>query len=134
MEPFLTNKGFLENAEIILAEKHKITAEEKELVKIFNEHYIDIVERSCGTKPINVAKEQEIEDSKTAVKVICKSFGNQESITVIKENVIEKNFTAGNSHPLKVSVYDIEKLLRNIDSKKSTGVDKIPPKLIKLSA
>ena len=29
--PFLTNKGFLENAEIMLTEKDKIVAEEKEL-------------------------------------------------------------------------------------------------------
>ena len=33
--------------------KDKIVTEEKE---IFNDHYIDIVERSCRTKPTNVAK------------------------------------------------------------------------------
>ena len=42
--------------------------------------------------------------------------------------------TAGSSHLPKVSAYDAEKILRNIDSKKSTGIDKIPPKLIKVSA
>ena len=52
----------------------------------------------------------------------------------MKENNVEKNLTAGSSHLLKVSTYDVEKILRNIDSKKSTGIDKIPPKLIKVSA
>ena len=64
IKPFLTNKGLLENAEIILTEKDKIVTEEKELVRIFNDHYINIVEGSYGTKPTNVAKEHESEDNK----------------------------------------------------------------------
>ena len=128
--PFLTNKGFLENAEIMLTEKEK----KKELVRIFNNHYINIVERSCGTNPTNIAKEQEIEDNKKAVEVICKSFANHESIKAIKENNIAKNLTAGNSHLPQVSACDIEQPLGNIDNKKFTGIDKIPPKPIKLSA
>ena len=130
IKPFLTNKGFLENAEIMLNEKEK----KKELVRIFNNHSINIVERSCGTNPTNIAKEQEIEDNKKAVEVICKSFANHESIKAIKENNIAKNLTAGNSHLPQVSACDVEQFLRNIDSKKSTSIDKIPPKLIKLSA
>ena len=117
-----------------MTEKDKIVTEEKEFVKIFNDHYINIVEGSCGKKPTNVAKEQEIEDNKKALEVIPKSFANHESIKTIKENNIAKNLTAGNSHTLKVSTCDVEQLLRNIDSKKSTGTDKIPTKLIKLSA
>ena len=67
---FLRNKGFLENTEIILTEKDKIVTGEKELVRIFHDHYINIAEHSCGTTPANVAKEQEIEDYKKAVEVI----------------------------------------------------------------
>ena len=74
IKPILTNKEFLENAEVMLTENDKLVTEEKELLRIFNDHYINIVERSCRIKPTNVAKEQEIEDN----KVICKSFGNHE--------------------------------------------------------
>ena len=84
IEPCLTNKEFLENAEIMLDEKDKIVTEEKELVRIFNDHYINIVERSCGTKPTNLAKEQGIENKK-AVEIICKSFANLERIKAVKE-------------------------------------------------
>ena len=77
---------FLENAEIVLAEKDEIVTEEKELARIFNGHYINIVERSCGTKPTNLAKEQEIGDNRNAIQVICKSFVDHESIKAIKEN------------------------------------------------
>ena len=110
----------------------------KQLLKkknlIFNDHYMNSVERFCGTKPTNVAKEQEIEDNKKAVEVICKSFANLQSIKAIKENNIAKNLTVGNSHLPQVSACDVEQILRNIDNKKSTGIDKIPPKPIKLSA
>ena len=59
---------------------------------------------------------------------------NHESIKAIKENNTVKNLTVGNNHLPKVSACDVEQLLRNIDTKKSTGIDKIPPKLTKLSA
>ena len=53
-------------------------------------------------------------------------FANHESIKAKKENDIAKSLTAGNSHLPKVSACDVEQLLRNIDSKKSSGIDKIP--------
>ena len=43
IKPFLTNERFLENAEILLAEKDKIVTEEKQLVRVSNDHYINIV-------------------------------------------------------------------------------------------
>ena len=55
-------------------------------------------------------------------------------VSKLQTKITPKNLTAGNSHLPKVSACDVEQLLRNIDSKKSTGIDKIPPKLIKLSA
>ena len=84
-------------------------------------------------KPTNVAKEQEIKDNKKSVEVICQSFANHEIIKTIKENNIAKSLKAGSSHLPKVSAFDVEQLVRNIDSKKSAGIDKIQPKLIKLS-
>ena len=98
IKQFLTNKGFLENAEIMLTEKEKVVTEEKDLVRISNDYYINIVERSCGTKPTNVAKEQEIENNKKAVEVICKSFANHESIKAIKENNSKKSHSEKQSH------------------------------------
>ena len=72
--------------------------------------------------------------NRKAIEVICKSFPNYESVKTIRENNIEKNLTAGNCHLSKVSARDVEQLLRNIDGKKSAGIDKIPSKVIKLSA
>ena len=77
----------------MLAEKDKLVTEEKELLLLFfNDHYVNIAGRSCGTKTSNVTKEQEIEGNKKSVEVICMSFVNHESIEAIKENNIKKIF------------------------------------------
>ena len=55
-------------------------------------------------------------------------------VSKLQTKITPKNLTAGNSHLPKVSACDVEQLLRNIDSKKSTGIEKIPPKLIEPSA
>ena len=63
----------------------------------------------------------------------CKIFKN----TFFTEHfrvTASENLTTGSSHIPTVSAYHVEKLLRNIVSKKSSGMDKIPPKLMKISA
>ena len=56
IKPFLTNKCCLENSEIMLRDDEKTITDQKKLVQSFNDHYITILERSCGFKPEKVAK------------------------------------------------------------------------------
>ena len=56
IKPFLTNKGFLENKDITLIEGNKVITSERELAKTFNEHYINIVEKSSGIKPKDISQ------------------------------------------------------------------------------
>ena len=51
MKPFLTNKGCLENNDIILLDGEEMITNDRILAKRFNEHYINIVERSSDFKP-----------------------------------------------------------------------------------
>ena len=51
IKPFLTNKGCLEYSHIILRDDEKMITDGKKLLQLFNDHYINIVERSCGFKP-----------------------------------------------------------------------------------
>ena len=48
---FLTNKGFIGNIDIALIHKNKIITKQKQLAKLFHSYYINVVEKSCGTKP-----------------------------------------------------------------------------------
>ena len=51
MKLFLTNKGFIGNDDITLIHKNKIISDRKQLTKLFNSYYINIVEKSSGSKP-----------------------------------------------------------------------------------
>ena len=51
MKPFHTNKGCLDNSDIMLRGDNEMITDDKRLAKLFNGHYINIVERSIGLKP-----------------------------------------------------------------------------------
>ena len=61
MKPFLTNKENLENPEIMLQDKGNIVSNELVSVRTFNEHYVNIVKKSCGKKPTNISQEWQYE-------------------------------------------------------------------------
>ena len=71
IKPFITNKGHLENAEIMLIQGKNKIATENELVKVFNKHFINIIEKSGGQKPRNITKSYNVENDKQAVELIC---------------------------------------------------------------
>ena len=76
MKPFLTNKGNLENPEIMLQDKGNIVSDESVLVKTFNELYVNIVEKSCGKKPTDISQEYGDVSDTEAIRLICKTFEN----------------------------------------------------------
>ena len=51
MKPALTNKGVISSDIIILEEIRKLISDGSELVEIFNNHYINIVESTTGSPP-----------------------------------------------------------------------------------
>ena len=51
IKPFLTKKGCRGNNNIALSHKNKVITGEIQLTKLFNSYYINIVEKSSGTKP-----------------------------------------------------------------------------------
>ena len=57
IRPFLINKGSLNSCEIMLSKEKKIVTNTKEIVQVLNDHYINIVEISCGEKPTSVANQ-----------------------------------------------------------------------------
>ena len=51
LKSFLTNKGCLENNDIILVDGEEVITNDRTLAKYLNEHYINSVKRSSGFKP-----------------------------------------------------------------------------------
>ena len=54
-----------------LRKEKKIITDTKEIVQVLNDHYINIVEKSCGEKPISVAKQSYLTDD---IKIVVLQF------------------------------------------------------------
>ena len=51
LKPFLANKGCFSEDQISIEVNDELVSNEKIVAEVFNEHYINIVEKSYGTKP-----------------------------------------------------------------------------------
>ena len=90
IKPFLKNKSCHAQNDIMLIQNNKIITEEKDLAETFNKHFINIVEKSSGIKPVNATMMHYTCDNGTAINVIIEAYQYHPSVTKIKE-IIEKS-------------------------------------------
>ena len=132
MKPFLTNKGFTGNNDITLIHQNKTISDEKQLTKLFNSYYINIVEKSSSTKTFETNFENA---SVQPVRDIVNSYKNHPSIIKIKQVVNGSDVSDSERFSFKtVSESETKDLLKNLNIKNASGIDIISPKLVKLSA
>ena len=67
VKPFLSNKGGLASSDISLVKNDTVIADDQELTEIFNEHYVNVVEKSNDKKPNSIAKDVGISDDREIV-------------------------------------------------------------------
>ena len=108
----------------------QIIEDESELAKAFNSHYINMVKSTTGKHPTKLGTlASRIREKEIVVTTIDK-FKNHPSIISIKNEfrpTAELNIKAA-------TVDQINKIIRSLDAKKVTGPDKIPVKVVKMSA
>ena len=85
--PFLTNKGCLENRDIMLINDDDMTTDDKTLGKTFNQHNSNTVERSSGLKPVKIKFENLLNTSRNILHSIIDRYKNHPSIRKIKSEV-----------------------------------------------
>ena len=130
LNPYLSNKSGLSGSDITLVEGDRIITDDSEIVHIFNDFYINIVKYSSGASPKSVA--DNLPPGSNLDKIlteISKIYQNHPSIKSIKGMKFKKRFSLK-----RVSVTDVLKILNKINTKKATGFDNIPPKIIKEAA
>ena len=108
----------------------KIITNATELVEVFNNHCINIVEKSFGIKWRHVSCDNNIENKRIAIQVIKKYFENHPSIKQIQENFQHQHIP---SIPY-TTTEEVKKLLKEVNAKRASGFKKISPKLVKLAA
>ena len=139
MKSFLTNRGCLKNSDIMLRDEEKMIADEKKLVQFFNDHCINIVERSCGFKPEKVEFDIGSSNKNGVLSSIFRQIQklNHPSIVKILKN---RNLQSSSiSIPSfgwdsKITPKEINTILKSLNSKKAPGIEKIPTKLVKLAS
>ena len=97
----------------------------------FNDHYGNIVERFCGVRPtkLNLVSNS-LNDKDSAVDAITSHFRNHPSVTEIKSKFMFGQSNAETS-PSYANPSHVAFLLKSLDIKKTSGIDKIPLKLVK---
>ena len=101
----------------------------KRIWQTFNNHFV--LEISSGIKTTNVAILSDIGDNVAATKNIIEIY--KKHPVVIKSTGIIGNHNIKNYFQLKsVTKSYIATLLKETDIENATGVDKIPPKFVKL--
>ena len=137
MKPFLTNKGSLDNSDIMLRGDNEMITDDKRLAKLFNEHYINIIERSSGLKPEKTVCHNENFDKKMVLHNIIRKYENHSSITKIKSSMPVKSHLSSNNtlaSVRRVTSDEVNLILKSLNAKKASGTDKIPIKLVKLAS
>ena len=137
MKPFLTNKGCLDNCDIMFRGDSKTITDDKRLAKLFNGHYINIVERSSGSKPEKIVCHNEDFDKRIVLHNIIKKYENHSSIIKIKYFMSVKiHLNSNNSLASagQVTSNEVNLILTSLNTKKVSGTDKIPTKLVKLAS
>ena len=130
VKAFLTNKGGISNDFITVENDGDLISNEKEIVELFNQNYINIVENSSGKKPSSLGDCLNTSQDKLTVKEITSVYSNYPSIQKIKSD-----FNTDSKFDLpKPTASDINKIVKFLDTNKATGPDGIPAKFVQVSA
>ena len=134
MKPFLTNKGCLENNDIILLDGEEMITNDRILAKRFNEHYINIVERSTGFKPSKMSFSVESRNNHF-LRSIANQYRDYPSTVNIRQNALNNNYMDTSSFSTdEVTPDKVNSIIKSLDANKASDTDKIPIKLIILAS
>ena len=128
--PFLTNKGVLRTDFISFKRNNQFINNEVEPVEMFYSHYINIAENMTEI-PADISIHYDLQENDVyCVKQVIKKFKTHTSIVEIMRNInIPEKLTIK-----ETTVLDINTLLKLVITKKASGTDNNPPKLVKLSS
>ena len=112
-------------------ENDTVITDDQELAEILNDHYINILEKSSGKKPISLEKNTRISDDRQIVGLILDKYKNHPSVLAIIQSPEEvlATFTFQ-----EIGGQEVAQPLKSLDGKRSTGEDQIPTKLVSLAA
>ena len=135
MKPFITNKGCVENNGIILLDGKEMITTDRILSKRFNEHYINIVERSSSFKPSKMSLSAQSRINNRFLKSIASQYKDHPSIVNIRKNALNNTHLGISSFSTEEVTPDkVNSIRKSLDANKAPGTDQMPMKLIILAS
>ena len=130
VKPFLTNNGCISNDFIGIENEGNLICNGQELMELFNEQCINIVEKSPGKIPLSLGNSSDASQDEMTVKKIIFVYSNYPSIRKIKNLCVPEN-----KFDLPyASTSDINKIIKSLNVNKAKGPDGISAKFVKMSA
>ena len=121
IKPFLTDRIKSTDQNISLFHDNRVINDPVKVCNIFNDYFINAAS--------DIGKEHPIQHDENIEDILC-SYKDHSIIRRIKSHVSQRS-TFNFSPTTAKEVHD---LLKNVDSKKATGYDNVPPKIIKMAA
>ena len=126
----MTSNGCISNDFVGIENDGNLICNKQELVELFNEHYINIVEKSSGKTPLSLGNFSDVSQDEMTVKEIISVYNNHPSIRKIKNFCVPQN-----KFDLQyASTSDINKTMNSLNVNKTKGPDGISVKFVKMSA
>ena len=130
IRPFLNNKDDLNNEPLSLSENGELVTRNDRIAKIFNEYYINILKETTGNEPSSLPRIVESDNDLLDIYYITEKDNDRLSVTSIKESS-EENVKFEFKPATEADIFH---RLLSWNPQKPGGYDKIPPKLVSLSA
>ena len=121
----------------MLRDDKKMITDEKKLVQLFNDRYINIVERSCGFKSEKVEFDLGSCNKNGVLSSILDKYRNHPStIKMHKNRNLQSSSISvpSSSTGSKRTSKEINTILKFLNSKNAPGIDQMPTKLVKLAS
>ena len=126
VKPFLTRKGNFSSDFIRIEIKGDLVSDEKQMVELFNENYINIVEKSSGKKPSSVGTSGDGSSYESNVKETIFAYSSYLSILRIKNDI---NFKISVELP-ETNSTEINNIIHFLNTDKVIGPDGISAKIV----
>ena len=117
VKPFITDKRHCITDDYMLEENDYLMKDDKKISNLFNDFFVDMIERSSGKKPTTSSKDKLLED-------IISTYKDHPSIKSMKEHLKGTAFSMPTA-----SEDNIYQMLASINPKKASGNDLIPPRV-----
>ena len=127
----MSNKGCHNDSYLNLLEDDVIISDELKVANTFDDFFVNIVHNISSKNnalipPIDSSKPHE---SDNVIDSIIDKYKEHPSMELIKVNLPEPNTFTFKKAPKD----DIIKIIKGLDSTTATGIDMIPPKLVKMA-